>query len=94
MRVTLFIVIEAFGGIFPVSELLTNERVVNIATCDLVFNTSIYADVTQDRVLRSIILEGSRTKDPMDKSSHAIFCMVDKRSHTTSSGWTKHPTLI
>ena len=39
-----------------------------------------------------IASNGSQTKDPMDKSSHAIFCRVDERSHTTSPGWTKHPT--
>ena len=38
------------------------------------------------KILFSITKQGSQTKDPMDKSSHAIFCRVDKRSHTTSPG--------
>ena len=45
-------------------------------------------------VLANYRLLGSRTKDLMDKSSHDIFCRVEKQPHTTSPGWTKHPTLI
>ena len=62
-----------------------------------VFKLSVFT--TQD------IPPGSQTKDPMDKSAHAIVCRVDKRSHTTVArvektshtdltGWTKDPILI
>ena len=45
--------------------------------------------------LATLLLQsGARQKNPWTKAPHAIFCWVDKRSHTSSPGWTKHPTLI
>ena len=41
-----------------------------------------------------MLIIGSRTKHPMDKTSQAFFAQVNKTSHQNLSGWTKHPTKI